>query len=204
MDHSLPRYAFDLETTGLRWDTARITTVALYSPDVSVVIEDRDEARLIRRFRDVLRDLPRGVVISWNGAVFDGPFLAKRSDVLGIGPWFRLAADVKIVPKYEPQPGFEPVGLHPIFPAVDGSHCHVDVAYRWRNWCDERDVHWSLKSTAKAVGLNPIEVDREHMDALSVPERMAYNLSDVVATYELSVGPERFGSDVPQPDRADR
>ena len=31
-----------------------------------------------------------------------------------------------------------------------------------------------------------IEVDREHMGAFSAPERMAYCLSDVVATYRLA------------------
>lgn len=185
-----PLYALDIETTGLEWPTSRITTVALYSPSVSLVIEDADEARLIRRLAEHLGDLAAGTICTWNGAVFDGPFLARRTTVLGLGQWFELAPDPSIVPKYEPQPGFAPIGHHPAFPAAGHLvHRHLDVAYRWRGWAAANDVRWSLKPVARANGIDVIEVDREHMEALSAAERMAYNLSDVVATYRLAGGP---------------
>jgi hypothetical protein len=195
----LPLYAFDIETTGLFCSDARVTTVAVYSPDVSFVIEDNDERRLITALGERFASLPAGVVCTWNGAVFDGPFLTGRSRRLGIGDWFRLRIDRTIVPKYEPQPGFAPEGLHPLFPAADTMsdggnwHDHLDAAYLWKDWAQVNDVKWELKPVARANGLDVIEVDREHMDALSVAERMAYNLSDVVATYQLAGGPHGMG-----------
>lgn len=186
----VPLYAFDIETTGLSYTDSRVTTVAIYSPDVSFVIEDRDERRLIEALRERLASLPAGVVCTWNGAVFDGPFLAGRSRRLGLGDWFRFRIDREIIPKYEPQPGFSPEGLHPLFPAAGGeNHDHLDVAYLWQDWAKATGTKWSLKPIARANGIDAIEVDREHMESLSVAERMAYNLSDVVATYRLAGGP---------------
>lgn len=184
MGSERPLYALDIETTDLAWPSARITTVAIDNPQVSFVLEDSDEARLIRHLAGHLGDLPAGTVCTWNGAVFDGPFLAGRTGALGLDKWFELAPDPCIVPKYEPQPGFAPVGHHPILPATGGQvHDHLDVAYRWGDWATANGVRWSLKAVARAVGVEVIEVDRAHMDGLSVAERMAYNLSDVVATY---------------------
>lgn len=186
----VPLYAFDIETTGLVFTDSKVTTVAVYSPDVSFVIEDGDERRLIRQLAEHFASLPAGVVCTWNGAVFDGPFLAGRSRCIGLGGWFQSRIDLDIAPKYEPQPGFPPFGMYPLFPAADGqSHDHLDVAYLWQDWAKASGTKWSLKPVARANGIDVIEVDREHMDALTVAERMAYNLSDVVATYQLAGGP---------------
>jgi len=192
-----PLYAFDIETTGLSHTDSSVTTVAIYSPAVSFVIEDTNEKRLITALAERLAALPAGVICTWNGAVFDGPFLAGRSMRLGMGSWFDLREDASIAPKYEPQHGFAPKGLHPIFPAADtfndGSnwHDHLDVAYLWKEWAQVTGTKWALKPVARANGIPVIEVDRAHMDALSVAERMSYNLSDVVATYQLAGGPDQ-------------
>ena len=199
----MPRYAFDIETTGLDWRADRVTTYALYGENVSVVEEGADERRLVLRMRDLLASLPAGVVLTWNGAVFDGPFVAGRSKVLGLPEWFDFARDPSIVPKYEPQPGFEAAGLHPIFPALGGAtHSHTDIAYGyWRSWAQDYRVQHSLKPVARAVGIEVVKVDREHMGTLSVSERLAYCLSDVVATYRLAelarVAARRNGSPEP-------
>jgi hypothetical protein len=63
----------------------------------------------------------------------------------------------------------------------------LDVAYVWKDWALDNGVTWSLKPVAKALEIEGvIEVDRERVHLLTVPERMAYNLSDVVATYRLA------------------
>lgn len=187
MTQELPIYALDIETTGLYWEDGRITTVAVYSEQVSAVFEDANEKRLLRHVRDMLEDLERGVIATWNGAVFDGPWLASRSKALGIGDWTRLVPDPSITPKYEPQPGFDPVGHNlRVISSRGGFHRHLDVAYAWKDRAESAGVKWSLKPVARSAGISVIEVDRASMEILSVAERMAYNLSDVVATYELA------------------
>jgi len=182
-----PIYAVDIETTGLYWEDGRITTVAIYSEQVSVVFEDANEKRLLRHVRDMLESLEGGVIATWNGAVFDGPWLSARSKVVGIGDWTRLRPDPAIIPKYEPQTGFDRTGydMH-VRCTGTGFHRHFDVAYAWKDRAESAGVKWSLKPVARSAGIPVIEVDRTSMDALSVAERMAYNLSDVVATYEIA------------------
>ncbi len=197
-----PRYALDIETApldpntadpreGLYWPTARITTVAVYNPSVSFVIEDGDESRLIMATVDRLADLPGGIICTWNGANFDYPMLIGRSRMLNLPDWWdSIVLDPTITPKYEPQPGFEPVGHDLILSAASGQHSHLDVAYLWKEWAASNDVKWRLKDVARANGMNPIEVDREHMDRLTVAERLGYNFSDTVVTYDLAPGPD--------------
>ena len=61
---TLPLYAFDIETTSLTWDTGRVTTVALCSAEHTFVLEDDDEARLLRALRSHLASLPAGIVVT--------------------------------------------------------------------------------------------------------------------------------------------
>jgi len=183
-----PRYALDIETTGLDCQTDLITSVGLYGAGLAFVLEDPDEHRLLEMLWWYMNDLPAGEIVTWNGAVFDGPFLHHRADLYNLPPdRFRLIEDPSISPKYEPQPGFEPVGYHLSMKAYEGLHTHRDMAYEWKDWATAHQVKWGLKPVARAVEIEGvIEVDREHMDRLTVPERMAYNLSDVVATYQLA------------------
>jgi DNA polymerase elongation subunit (family B) len=186
-----PCYALDIETTSLEWPKGRITTLAVYNPEVSFVVEDTDEARLILALADRLADLPAGTICTWNGACFDVPYLVGRSRALGLPEWWdAILPDRHIVPRYDPQPGFDAFGYHLHARAAgEGVHDHLDVAYLWREWAERRRTRWSLKAVARANGLGVIEVDREHMEQLSVAERMAYNLSDVVATWHLARQP---------------
>lgn len=179
-------YAFDIETTDLRWDKGQVTTWAIFNDDLAIVQESRDEPWLIARLRETWASLPPGIVLTWNGAVFDGPFVSARSVHLGLGRWFDLVPNLQISPKYEPQPGFAQFGYDPVFPASRGVHGHTDVAYAMRAWAEEHGCHWSLKPVARAFGIDVIEVDREHMEKLSTSERAAYCLSDVAATYRLA------------------
>lgn len=180
-------YAFDIETTSLTWDTGRVKTVAVCSAEHSWVFEDDDETLVLRELRAHMAALPAGVVVTWNGAFFDGPYLAGRADTLGVEHPCTLFADRSLTPKYDPQPGFPRYGMHPIFDACGtGLHAHADIAFAWRELAETAGVHWGLKPVARSEGLEVIEVDRTRMDALSRDERMAYNLSDVHATLGLA------------------
>ena len=181
-------YALDIETTGLYWPTATVTTFAVYGDGVATVYESPYEGLVLDQLERTLASLPPGVVVTWTGSTFDGPFLAKRSDeLLGRERSFHLKPNHLITPKYAPQPGFAPIGHDPVFKAAHGTHEHLDIAYGyWQQWAKDNDVHWSLKDVANAMGIEAIRVNRAQMDSLSVPERMRYCLSDVVATYKLT------------------
>lgn len=197
------RYALDIETTGLDCRTDRITSVGIYGSGVAFVLEDPNEDRLLESLWLYVTKLPAGEIVTWNGAVFDGPFLSHRAVVCRLpSEWFPLVADPDIAPKYEPQPGFRPVGYHLAMQAGGWRrHTHRDLAYELREWATAHHVKWGLKPVARAAGIEGvIEVDREHMDLLTVPERMAYNLSDVVATYELAAMADRGMAEVPDAD----
>lgn len=183
-----PLYALDIETTGLSWSTDRITSVAIYGDGVALVVEDANEARLICQVRDFLANLEPGVIVTWNGATFDWPFLAGRSTVAKLSDWLHLSRNEAIVPKYAPQVGYDRVGYDGHPPSRDPSqaHRHCDVAYAWQDRVEASGCSWGLKAVARSVGLRVIEVDRAHMDELTPAERCAYNLSDVYATFELA------------------
>lgn len=178
-------FAFDIETTGLDPHESRVTSAAIYGDGVSVVVEKADEERLLRNIAYAFYDIDPGLIVTWNGAVFDFPFLDHRYRLHGMTPFFTMVPNPAIVPKYEPVPGY--LGGYDIEVRTDvGTHYHRDIAYRYRSWAEANKVTWSLKPVVRAHGIDMIEVDREHMDRLSVAERMAYNLSDVVGTFELA------------------
>lgn len=183
--------AFDIETTGPDPRVDSVTTAAVYGDGYAAVVEARDESELLAVVGEVFAACPRATVVGWNSAVVDFPFLHTRMLAHGITPFFTMALDTRIVPKYAPLPGY--AGGYAVQVLTDhGPVEHVDIAYRYRTWAEQNDVHWALKDVARAAGLEMVEVDRQHMEQLSVVERMAYNLSDVVGTYELALLAERI------------
>lgn len=172
--------ALDIETTGLAYTDSRITTWALADDEWGIVRESDDEAWLIGELRRTLERLSPVVILTWNGAVFDIPFIIGRGRLLGLDQsWIVADADPNIIPKYEPQPGFPAMGIS----AILCGHPTLDVAYEVREQVEAAGVKWALKPVARAAGIDVIEVDRTKMDALTPEERQAYCLSDVRATY---------------------
>ena len=194
-----PVYALDIETTGLDSTTDRVISAAVYSPFTASFIFDADERWILARLLDLLASVTPGTVVTWNGACFDGPFIARRIQALGMHEvGLVLSPDPTITPKYEPQPGFDPIGYHPLFrTAMGGLHRHVDIAYTFRAWGEQTETKWSLKPVARALGIPVIEVDAEHTDELTIPELAAYNLSDVYATWRLAIGEYRHTAGPP-------
>lgn len=192
-----PLYALDIETDtdappgpdgtpgGLDPRVGAITSIAIHSTDGTVTFDDRDEGRLLRSLEGWLTDpgTTAGSVVTWNGACFDLPYLADRATRHSVNlPIQLIEAGEARTPKYEALPTHSGGYLARI-----GRHDHIDIAYAWKTWAEAQQVPWSLKPVAKANGITVIEVDREQVAALTVAERMAYNLSDVVATLGLAV-----------------
>ncbi len=114
------------------------------------------------------------MLATWNGAVFDLPFLADRAARMGLVGGLRLRFDPAISRRGRPLTG------HP--GAYRGrwyGHRHLDGYRLYRN--DLRrvlDVSCSLKSVARVVGLTPVEVDRSRIHTLGDAELADYVASD--------------------------
>lgn len=156
---------------------AAVVTAALSTPwgdDVLFGARPGDERGLFVALDQRLAALPPGVLATWNGAVFDLPFLADRAARLGLVGGLRLRFDPVISLRRRPLRG------HP--GAYRGRwyhHRHLD-AYRLYRADLPRvlDVSCSLKSVARLVGLTPVEVDRERIHDLSGEALAAYVASD--------------------------
>lgn len=180
-----PLLAFDLETEGLDPRKHAITSASLFDEaGYAAVVEARNETRLLELVAELFYGADQ-VVVGWNSAVFDFPFLHARCLMNGVEPFFEMTLNPAIVPKYSPLPGYEG-GYDVVVSNSRRGLSHVDIAYRYKDWATQNGVTWSLKPVAIANGIDMIEVDREHMERLSRQERMAYNLSDTVGTYALA------------------
>lgn len=184
-------YALDIETdttvNGLDPAVAAVTSVAVLSSDGDLVVfDDRNERRLLTGLLAWLGHADAGdLVVTWNGSCFDLPFIADRLARWGIDGrryGFRVVPAADRPPKYAPLPGHAG-GYRAKVCGLD----HVDIAYLWRSFADERQLPWSLKPVAEAHGLTPVVVDREHVSELSVSERTAYVVSDVEMTLALAL-----------------
>ena len=183
-------YAVDIETWtgdggGLdpTVESTRITSVAIYSGDAAVVFDDHDEARLLRSLRNWLLDesTEPGIIVTWNGANFDMPFLMTRSALCGVELGIHGVTSAERAPKYQACPGHD--GGYAV---AWGAHDHVDLMYAWREYADAAGIRHGLKPVAQHAGLDPIVVDASHMEALSIAEQCAYNISDVEVTWRLA------------------
>ncbi|GJM39108.1 MAG: hypothetical protein DHS20C19_24750 [Acidimicrobiales bacterium] len=135
---------------------------------------DADEPALLTALDELLTQLPPGVLITWNGASFDLPFLADRARVIGVDLGLELVLDPAIPGRHDPL-----LGHAGAYRARWHGHAHLDGYQLYR-----ADVGASLhlpcglKPLARFVGLPVVEVDRERIHELSDDERRAYVASD--------------------------
>jgi DNA polymerase elongation subunit (family B) len=197
-----PIYGLDIETDttidGLDPAVARIVTVALSTADGDEVLAGPERDLFVTLDRR-LAELPAGIVATWNGAVFDLPFLADRAARMGLVGGLRLRFDPGISLRRRP------LRNHP--GAYRGrwyGHGHIDGYRLYRT--DLRrvlDVSCSLKSVARLVGLTPVEVDRARIHALDGEALAAYVASDArlarILVERRWPGAARFVDDMPVP-----
>lgn len=196
-------YGFDIETdtsvNGLDPEVADVVTVALSQPGGDEVFTGSE----VEIFADVdarLRELPPGVIATWNGAAFDLPFIAHRAARRQLRLGLRLRHDPTISMRRQPLPG------HPgAYRARWHGHGHVDAYRLYRGDVGPAlRVSCSLKSIARLVGLAPIEVDRERIHDLSHEALHAYAASDArlarVLTERRWATAARFVDRLPTPE----
>jgi hypothetical protein len=178
-----PLYGLDIETDtsvdGLDPGVAAVVAVAVCGPGVEQVLLG-PEPELLAGLDRLIRSLPRGYLVTWNGSGFDLPFLAERSRVAATPLGLRLRAQpARTVPAGDRPPTVR-------VRATWHGHRHLDGYRLYR-----ADVGRSLglpcglKPLARLVGLQPVEVDRERMHHLGPDELRDYVLSDARLAREL-------------------
>lgn len=179
-------YGLDIETDttrgGLDPATASIVAVAVAGDGWHRVFAG-DEGAILVGVDRLIGDLASGVLVTWNGARFDMPFLSDRARMCGIPLGLELVADTQRFSYREPLPGHDGG-----YRARWHDHRHLDAYQVYRS-----DVGASLglpcglKPLARFVGLNPVEVDRSDIHSLSERQLAAYVASDAVLTRELAL-----------------
>jgi DNA polymerase I len=196
----LRRLQFDLETQGLNPSRHRMFMVSVRDPsgrvDVLEVTGDSDaeEADLIRRLCQVIRDADPDVIENHNLHGFDLPFLNKRASILGV------PLDIgRIGP-----PGFrERAASRGMTPDTEGAR-RVRLVVPGRELIDTLDAVWrydfstrelpghGLKAVARHFGIAApdrelIRGDLVYQTFLEDPERVRrYASSDVVEVAGLA------------------
>lgn len=183
---SPPTYGLDIETDtaagGLDPAAAAIVAVAL-AGDGWCRVFDGPEQQLLTDLDRAIGELPAGVLVTWNGSRFDLPFLSDRARTSGVSLGLRLEEDPRFHSHRDPLPGHDGG-----YAAEWYHHSHLDAYQVYR-----RDVGASLglpcglKPLARMVGLQPVEVDRENIHALTPNELADYVASDAVLTRELAL-----------------
>ncbi len=173
-----PAYGLDIETdttiNGLDPRVAAVVAVALAGDGVDLVFDGTDERHLLSQLDAAIASLEPGVIVTWNGAGFDLPFLHDRAAINNLSLGLRLVLDLRIPGRHEPLPGHDGA-----YRAAWYEHRHLDGYQLFR-----ADVGASvglscgLKPLSRFVGLPVIEVDRERIHELSETDRRAYVASD--------------------------
>lgn len=179
-----PLYGLDIETDtvvdGLDPRVAAVVGVALVGPGVDLVL-DGPEPAILAALDRAIAALPPGVLVTWNGAAFDLPFLADRAAAHGIRLGLRLWQDVSGPPRSRPLPG------HPgPYRAAWYGHAHLDGYRLYRADVGAAlGLPCGLKPMARLVGLPVVEVARDRIHHLDRAELHAYVASDALLAREL-------------------
>jgi uncharacterized protein YprB with RNaseH-like and TPR domain len=172
----VPLYGLDIETDteagGLDPSRAAILAVAV-STDVGDVVFQGDETSILARLDAYLAGLAAGVIVTWNGATFDLPFIAHRAALAGLDLGLRLRLDAGLTVR-DPLPW-----LAGAYRATWHDHGHLDGYRLYRGDVGRTlPVSCSLKSISRMVGLAPVEVDVVRLHELRPTEVATYVASD--------------------------
>ena len=171
-----PVYGFDIETDtatgGLDPRRSAILAVAVATEREERVFAG-PEAHVLAVLDDHLRTLPPGVLVTWNGATFDLPFVADRAAAAGVALGLNLVPDPTIPLRRDPLAGHATA-----YRAKWHRHVHLDAyqVYRWA--AQTLGVSGSLKNIARMAGFEPVEVDRSQVHALPARDLCLYCASD--------------------------
>lgn len=181
---SLARYGLDIETDtsagGLDPSVAAVVAVAVAGADGEEVITG-PEPHLLAALDRLLAGLPPGILVTWNGAGFDLPFLADRAARAGVPLGLRMVWDPTIVRHREPLPGHAGA-----YRATWYGHAHLDAYLAYRELLAGTELSCSLKATARRAGMTPLEVDVARLHDLPRAQVVRYVASDALTARLLA------------------
>ncbi|MEO7837456.1 MAG: ribonuclease H-like domain-containing protein [Acidimicrobiales bacterium] len=177
-------YGLDIETDtaagGLDPRVARVVAVALSSGAGETVFTG-DEPDVLTALDAHLAACPAGVIVTWNGAAFDLPFLVHRARRAGVVLGLLLRADPAIV-RHHPSSPETPFAYRGRW----HHHRHLD-AYRAYRRLTDPGTSCGLKAVARSAGLVPIEVDSAAIHELPPALLRRYVASDARVTRQLAL-----------------
>lgn len=170
-------YGLDIETdttvNGLDPRVAPIVAVALASSFGTQVFTG-PEAELLGQVDAAVSALAPGVLVTWNGAAFDLPFLEDRSRMVGVHLGLVTAADPLLEVRLDALPGHRGS-----YRGSWGGHAHLDGYRVYRADVGAGlGLSCGLKAMARLVGLTPVEVDRSRISELTPEALHDYVASD--------------------------
>jgi len=183
---SPPLYGLDIETDtavdGLDPAVGRVLAVAVSDPGGVVLFDGDDEHELLVALDRHLATLPTGVLVTWNGARFDLPYLATRATLVGVDLGLTLWADPTCRDDRDSLPGHTGT-----YRASWSGHDHLDAYRVYRaDVGPALRIGCSLKTVARLAGLAPVEVDASRVHDLTPAQMAAYVGSDARCTAELA------------------
>jgi DNA polymerase elongation subunit (family B) len=169
-------YGLDIETDtgagGLDPGCAEVLAAAVAGEGWTMVFTGPEPA-LLRSLDAFLAELPRGVIVTWNGAAFDLPFLSDRAAHCGISTGLRLRLDPTIARRHPPLAGHRGA-----YRARWYGHRHLDAYRAHRALHPEPELACSLKAVAERAGLEAVAVDRSRVHELPAEDLRRYVESD--------------------------
>ena len=140
-----------------------LTSAALSIEKGDLVFEG-PENDILGELHAALDYLEPGLIVTWNGAVFDFPYIDSR---MGQAGWLaadrpRLRLQRGLKPKYEPTPGYD--GVYAVtWGKQDAPHTHLDVSFAYKQRAADLGVSHSLKPVCAAMGIPMVELDRTRL-----------------------------------------
>jgi DNA polymerase elongation subunit (family B) len=181
-----PLYGLDIETdtssNGLDPGVAGVIAVAVSDEETGDTVLTGQECAVLELLDAHLADLAPGVLVTWNGAAFDLPFLADRAARHGVHLGLELHWD----------PGAARAGRAPLpghigaYVAQWYGHGHLDAYRAWRAVTADPDVSCALKAVARREGLPTVEVERALLHEAGLPLLRRYASSDASLARSLA------------------
>ena len=175
-------YGLDVETDtangGLDPRRCRILAAAVAGAG-GVTVLTGPEAHLLAGLDGLLRSLPPGTLVTWNGSAFDLPFLADRARACGVRLGLRLQLDPGLVSRHPPLTGHSGA-----YRARWHGHGHLAAYRAYRALVSEGSC--ALKEVARRDGLPVVEADPARVHELAPDHLRSYVARDAELALTLA------------------
>jgi hypothetical protein len=153
------------------------------------------EADILVNTDNQLAQLGAGLLVTWNGAGFDLPYVARRAEMLGIELGLDLTDDPRRRSTRDPQRRSVRGSWHDLI--------HLDGYLLYRADVGRSlGISCGLKPLARFVGLEPVELDRRTLHLASQEQVAEYVASDArmaTALVRRRMPAARSAADFPPP-----